>query len=105
MKEKDVTRVLLLWDKESRKIGIKPLNKKERDQRAYDVNPVNKDNSSFLHAKSFLDWIGYDYSENRAFEMTWNPKGAIFEIAVKPEHIDKNRKKPTIREIKLHRNK
>jgi hypothetical protein len=105
MKEKDASRVLLLWDKDTKKIGIKPLPKGERDKRAYDVNSVRKDGTSFLHAKAFLEWMGYDYGENRSFELIWNTKEAVFEIAVSAEHIDKNKKHPTINEIKLQRKK
>jgi sugar/nucleoside kinase (ribokinase family) len=56
--------VLLMWDPEERKIGIKTAG--EKDPRAYRVRYNDKGNGASFSAKTFLDFIGVDYSERKA---------------------------------------
>jgi sugar/nucleoside kinase (ribokinase family) len=56
--------VLLMWDPEARKIGIKTAS--EKDPRAYRMRYNDKGNGASFSAKTFLDFIGVDYSERKA---------------------------------------
>ena len=56
--------VLLMWDPEERKIGIKTAG--EKDPRAYRMRYNDKGNGASFSAKTFLDFIGVDYSERKA---------------------------------------
>jgi hypothetical protein len=83
LRHKAIERVLLMWDAESRKIGIRQISKK--DSRAYELSFDQKNRGSNVSAKTFLDWIGYDYSQTRSFNVEWNDKEDIFEIALPPD--------------------
>jgi hypothetical protein len=90
LKAQAVEFVLLLWDGDRHKIGLRPITK--RDQRAFRVLYGKRENSSGLFAKSFFDYIGYNYSENRNLPAEWNDDEEMFEIsipheALKPESI------------------
>ena len=75
--EQAVEYVLLLWDKAGRKIGLRPIAKK--DARAYKVSI--RDNSSGFSAKTFLEDIGFDYEKGtQLFPLTWVPEQGIFEM-------------------------
>jgi hypothetical protein len=61
-----VEHVLLLWDQEAHKIAIKSISNK-KDTRAYRVLYMAQGNGAGFSAKTFLDHIGFDYSERRTF--------------------------------------
>jgi hypothetical protein len=77
--------VLLLWDAENRKIGIRPIGKK--DPRSYNVVYGNKGNGAGFSAKTFLDYIGLDYSISRVLQATWNGDQEILEADVPVEYL------------------
>jgi hypothetical protein len=72
--------VLLLWDAELHKMAIRPIVKK--DPRSYRVSYGVKGNGAGFSAKTFLDFIGLDYSESRAMPATWNSDQEILEVDV-----------------------
>lgn len=101
-----VEQVLLLWDKDSRKIGVRSINKK--DPRAYTVRFAGKHKGAGFAAKTFLEWIQYDHSETKAFPCEWNEADSTFEIALamgeKPEEIKSGYSKPVrVRENEVRR--
>ena len=82
--------VLLLWDGERHKVGLRPISK--RDNRAFRVLYGNRENAAALSGKSFFDYIGYNYAESRILPATWDENEEMFEIpipqdALKPESI------------------
>lgn len=81
--------VLLLWDGESRVIGIRPITKK--DSRAYPVKYGSKGNGAGFSAKTFLDFINVDYSESRVLPASWEADGSMLTAEV-PVGIMKNDK-------------
>lgn len=76
--------VLLLWDKDNRRFGIRPSNKK--DPRAFAVrNSYRKDKDKSITGAAFsgvtfLRWIGYDLSTTRSYPIKWNPDDSVFEV-------------------------
>lgn len=77
--------VLVLWDNEGRKIGIRPITK--RDNRAYTLAYGKKGNGAGFSAKTFLDYINYDYSQSRSFPTEWNTSEGVFETEIPVEHL------------------
>jgi len=71
-----VESVLLMWDKDARRIGIRRVGKKEA--RAYTVHYTRKNAYSGFAAKTFLVHIGYDYSETTTFQVDWNEEDGTF---------------------------
>jgi hypothetical protein len=79
--ESAVEYVLLLWDKEKHRMAIRPITKK--DSRAYGLSHAKS--STAFSGKTFLDYIGYDYSETRSFPAEWNEKENILEVELPSE--------------------
>ena len=77
--------VLLLWNETTGVIALRPITKK--DSRAYRISYAKRGNSSGFSAKTFLDWIEYDYSSTRSFPADWNEKEGRFEIKLLPETL------------------
>jgi hypothetical protein len=77
--------VLLMWDADLRKIGVRPISKK--DPRAYKVTYGDKGNGAGFSAKTFFDYIGLDYSMSRVFPATWNTEQEILELDVPEEFL------------------
>lgn len=83
-RSKNAEFVLLLWDRERRKIAIKPSKK---DSRAYQIGYNTKDNASGFHGLSFIKYIGYDNRDNRMLFAEWNEKEGMFEVDVPVEFL------------------
>jgi len=82
--EKDAVEfVILLWDKEARRMAIRPITK--RDARSYRVSYGVKGNGAGFSAKTFLDFIEYDYSVTRSFPVEWNDKENMLELEIPVE--------------------
>lgn len=80
--------VLLLWDAERHRIGIRPCFKKD-DERAYQIRygVKNSRRGANFSCKTFLDWVGIDYSTLRNLQAIWNDTEGMFEVAVPREII------------------
>lgn len=71
---KAIELVLLMWDKNTSTVAIRPITKK--DPRAYRVSYAKKGYASGFSAKTFLDWIGYKYStQTRSMPAEWSEEG------------------------------
>lgn len=93
--EKDAVEfVLLMWDKESRKIAIRPISKKE--QRAYRVTYGAKGNGAGFSAKTFLDFIELDFTESRNMPIEWNDTDNMYEVTVPVEFFKDSRQRRLI---------
>jgi len=69
--EKDAVEfILLLWDGGKRQVAIRPITKK--DPRAYRLAYGKKGNGAGFSAKTFMDYIDYDYSESRSTPVRWD---------------------------------
>jgi hypothetical protein len=76
--------VLLLWDASKRQVGVRPITKK--DQRAYRLAYGKKGNGAGFSAKTFLDHIGFNYTESRSFPIKWDEQESMF-IGEVPQEI------------------
>ena len=83
--------VLLLWNETTGVIAIRPITKK--DSRAYRISYAKRGNSAGFSAKTFLDWIEYDYSSTRSFPADWNEGEGRFEIKLLPETLKDERQR------------
>lgn len=93
--EKDATEfVILLWDREARSIGIRPITKK--DPRAYRVSYGKKGNGAGFSAKTFLDHIEYSPDQTRSFPVEWNDQENMFEVQIPVEHFKDSRQRKLI---------
>jgi hypothetical protein len=81
-KEHNVEYVVLLWDKDAKRMALKKTN--EADTRAYPVAFASRHGCA-LSAKAFLDYIGDEFI-NRTYLIDWNPKEEMFEADLKQEH-------------------
>ena len=86
--EKDaVENVLLMWDATKRLVGIRTITKK--DDRAYRLAYGKKGNGAAFSAKTFMDYIGYDYSESRSFPLRWDEHESVYVAEIPAEHLNK----------------
>ena len=84
--------VLLLWDKDSRRVAIRPITK--RDKRAYKLSYTKS--SSQFSGKSFLEYINYDFSVTRSFPAEWNEEEEVFEIEIPSEHFKTKKQRQVV---------
>jgi hypothetical protein len=82
-----VETVLLLWDKDARKVGVKSISKK--DERSYQMRYAKKGKGAGFAARTFLEWCGYDYSETKGYPCEWNEAEAMFEVSLPPAEAQK----------------
>lgn len=86
IKEAGAQNVHLLWDADSRKFAIRPIFTKP-DSRSYMVRYGNGSalSGANVNSKTFLDYIGIDYSETRTYAATWNAKEMLLEVELPDE--------------------
>ncbi len=72
--------VLLMWDKEARKIAMKSIAKK--DARSYRLRFSRGNKAAGFAARTFLEHIGYNYSETKAYPCIWNEDQGMFETDI-----------------------
>jgi hypothetical protein len=85
-----IEHVLFLWDASERKFAMKATSNK-KDPRAYRLRFAEKGNGAATSAKTFLDYIGMDYSERRSVPIEINTNAEyIVEIKL-PEAFFKKR--------------
>lgn len=93
--EKDAVEfVILLWDQDSRKIAIRPITKK--DPRAYRVSYGQKSNGAGFSAKTFLDFIEFDFTQSRNMPVEWNEQENMYEAQVPTEFFKDSRQRKLI---------
>jgi len=90
-----IDHVLIMWDTESRKIALKSTSNK-KDPRAYRVAYRDEGNGAGFSAKTFLDYIGVDYSARRAMDVDINANHElVIEVKV-PDEFFKRKSQPRI---------
>jgi uncharacterized protein YkuJ len=84
--------VLLMFDKDARKWGIRPVTKK--DPRSFAVRysySKDKGDKSVIGAAfsgvTFLRHIGYDFSVTQAYSVKWDADESIFEVQLPEERF------------------
>jgi hypothetical protein len=84
--EKNATEyVLLMWDKDARKVAIRPITKK--DPRAYRLSYAGKGNGAGYSCVTFLNHINYDFSKTRNFPVEWNNEEDMFVFGIPKEFL------------------
>lgn len=86
--------VLLMWDAAKRQLGVRPITKK--DSRAYTLAYGKKGNGAGFSAKTFMDYVGYDFSESRSFPARWDESESMFIAEIPEEHLQANRQQPLL---------
>jgi hypothetical protein len=83
-----VQTALLLWDKETHRMGIRPLPKK--DPRSFNIRYARKDKvatGASFSGVMFLNHIGYDLSETKSYPIRWNAEEGHFEVELPKERF------------------
>ena len=88
------THVLVLWDKESFKCGIKIANSK--DIGAYNLTPGFNGNGAGFSAVTFLNYVKYDWTTTRSFTAEWDAAEKMLVFSIPKEHFGEtgDRKQP-----------
>jgi hypothetical protein len=83
--EKAVERVLLLWNKESRQVGIKPITKK--DTRSYKLSYSGRGNSAGMSAVQFYKYIDYNWETTLNYPVIWNDDEGMYVFTIPSERL------------------
>lgn len=86
-----VQNVLLLLDREQRKVAVRPLVKK--DARSYTVSYAKVKTGCNVSGKAFLDWAKIDYSKLRTYPAYWNENEGFLEITLPREAFKDSQRK------------
>lgn len=86
-----VENVLVLWDAEKQKIGLRPITKK--DPRAHKISYGVKGNGAHFGARSVVEEIGYEAPESKSFPATWNEEDNVLEAEIPTEYLKRNAQK------------
>lgn len=70
----------LYWDAEERKVGVKPMKKK--DQHSYSVNMASRGGVGSFSGIAFFKQFGVDYKETKRYPAIWNEKEGLVELKV-----------------------
>jgi hypothetical protein len=88
LKENKAEKVLLLWDKETKRIGVQ-LTTKE-DDRAYKIHWSPRGDGCGFTASTFLKYVGLNISETRSLPAQWDDKQQMFIVDVPEEYFKKD---------------
>jgi hypothetical protein len=86
-----IENMLLMWDSVEGKLALKSTSNK-KDLRAYRIRYNEKGNGASFSAKTFLDYVGIDYSTRRPIPIDINPDSEMFLEAKLPEECLKPKK-------------
>jgi hypothetical protein len=87
--EKGFERVLLLWDKDARQVGIRPLSKMN-DPRSYKLNESTRCKSLSLSTLTFFQHINYKLDKTRSFPVGWNEDQGMYVFTIPAEYLNGN---------------
>lgn len=78
--------VLVLWDADRHKIGLRPIAKK--DPRAHKISySKGKGNGAHFGARSVIEDIGFETDETKSFTATWNDEDNVLEAEIPNENL------------------
>jgi hypothetical protein len=89
LKENKAEKVLLLWDKETKRIGVQVITTKE-DDRAYKIHWSPRGDGCGFTASTALKQIGFDTSETRSMPVKWDEQERMFIIEVPEKYLKKD---------------
>ena len=87
--DKAIERVVLMWDKDTRRVGIKPFTK--RDSRTYKVSFSGKGNSAAMSTTTFLQYINYKMDKTRSYPVSWSDDDDMYIFSIPTEHLGARR--------------
>ena len=90
-----IDHVLMMWDTEERKVAVKSTSNK-KDSRAYRIRYHDAGNGASFSAKTFLDYIGIDFSQRRSMPVEINPNHEMVIEAKVPDEYFKRKSQPRI---------
>ena len=94
--ERAIERVLLLWDAQTRQVGIKPITKK--DNRSYKVSYSGRGNSAGLSVVMFYKYINYNWEKTYNYPVAWNDDEGMYVFTIPAERLtgasDRTRRNP-----------
>jgi len=80
----------LMFDEENMRIAFKSTSSK-RDVRAYKLSYGLNNSGAAFSAKSFLDFVGWDFAAKRTLPADWNEEEGLLEIKLSPEYLKDSR--------------
>jgi hypothetical protein len=83
LQEAGLKRVVLLWDRASRKVAVKGAPKAEKHAFTLTFNP----GSASLSAVTFLRYIGWHATERITLPAIWNETDKMFEVVLPSKHL------------------
>jgi hypothetical protein len=89
LEKEAVEYVLLLWDAELNKVGVRLISKK--DPRAYKLSYGVKGNGAGFSAKTFFDYIGLDYTETRTAPVEIGEGEILLEFQIPSDYFSRQR--------------
>jgi hypothetical protein len=90
-----IEHVLLMWDTEDRKMAVKSTSNK-KDSRAYRIRYHAQGNGATFSGKTFLDYIGIDFSQRRGVDVEINPNHELAVEVKLPDEFFKRKSQPRI---------
>lgn len=87
--------VLIMWDTEERKVALKSTSNK-KDSRVYRLRYHDAGNGASFSCKTFLDYIGIDYSQRRGMIVEINPNHEMVVEVKIPDEYFKRKTQPRI---------
>jgi hypothetical protein len=84
LQKQKVEHVLLLWDKDSAKVGVQPSKKVPG---SYFVTYGDNGNGAGFSCVTFLNYIKYDWSETHNFPANWDAAEGMFVFDIPNEHL------------------
>jgi hypothetical protein len=86
LEEKAVERILLLWNRDTRQVGIKPISKK--DTRTYKLTYGGRGNSAACSAVQFYKYIRYNWGEkSHNYPLAWNDDEAMYVFTIPADRL------------------
>jgi hypothetical protein len=78
---RDYKYVEMYYDKDQKKIGIRPTNDSTND--AYNVRLIKGGKLANISVKEFLKHFGIEHGKSIAYSATWNEKEKLVEVDIK----------------------
>jgi hypothetical protein len=88
LKKNEAESVLLLWNKETKRVGVQVNTKK--DDRAYKIHWSPRGDGCGFTASTSLKYIGFDTSETRSMPAKWDERERMFIIEVPEKYLKKD---------------
>ena len=85
MEKQQAAHIVILWDREKFRCGIKVANSK--DVGAYNLTPGSLGNGAGFSAVTFLNYIKYDWTSTRSFTADWDDAEKILAFSIPKEHF------------------